>query len=132
MQIKELQPRQGNINIEAEVIEMTEVREFQKFGKPGKVCSAIIKDDSGQCKLSLWNEQIEQIKTGDKIKIIDGYATEWQGQIQVTTGRNGSIEVVGKADSSSEPEKSDEQESPETSDESAEDPTKDAEIEEIE
>ena len=127
MQIKEIQPRQGNINIEAEVIEMTEVREFQKFGKPGKVCSAIIKDDSGQCKLSLWNEQIEQVKTGDKIRLIDGYATEWQGQIQVTTGRNGSIEVIGKADPASEPATSEDSEI-----ETTEDPTKDAEIEEIE
>lgn len=95
--IKDLQPKQGSVSLEADVIEMGPVREFQKFGKPGRVCTAVIKDDSGQCNLSLWNEQIDQVKAGDKIKITDGFASEWQGNIQVTTGRNGTLEVESGA-----------------------------------
>ena len=48
--IKDLKPRQQDVNIEAEVIEKGEVREFSRFGKVGRVCSAKIKDDSDQRK----------------------------------------------------------------------------------
>ena len=57
MKISELQPRQGKVEIEAEVIDKGEVRTFEKFGKEGRVCNAKIKDDSGEMTLSLWNEQ---------------------------------------------------------------------------
>jgi replication factor A1 len=97
MGIKDITSRQGGINLEAEVIDKGPVREFQKFGRPGRVCTARIKDETGQCNLSLWNEQIDQVNAGDKIKLIDGYASEWQGEVQVTSGRNGTIEVVAKA-----------------------------------
>ncbi len=83
----------GSVQIEAKVTEVGPVREFQKFGRPGRVCTARIKDESGECSLSLWNEQVDQVKEGDTVVISDGYASEWQGQLQVTTGRNGTLEI---------------------------------------
>ena len=46
MAISDLQPKQGNVDIELEVTSKGEVREFQKFGKTGKVCTAEAKDSS--------------------------------------------------------------------------------------
>ncbi|MFH1589522.1 MAG: SOSS complex subunit B family protein [archaeon] len=91
MKISELKPKQGNVEIQAEIIEISPVREFQKFGKSGRVANATIKDDSGQMTLTLWNEQIDLVKAGDKIEIKDGFVNEWQGDMQVTTGRNGTL-----------------------------------------
>ncbi len=98
MQIKELKPRQGNADITAEVVEKGDVREFNKFGKTGKVCNAKIQDDSGTISLTLWNEQVDQVKVGDKIHIKNGYVNEWQGELQLTTGKFGSLEVIGSSD----------------------------------
>ena len=95
MKISELQVKQGNVNIdEAEIIEKTPVREFQKFGKQGKVCNVVIKDDSGTVQLTLWNEDVDKYDVGDKVKLTDCYVGEWQGEKQVTTGRNGAIEKL--------------------------------------
>jgi replication factor A1 len=102
MAIKDLQPKQGNVDIEVEVVEVEEPREFQKFGNAGKVATAVVKDDSGTCKMSLWNEQVDQVKAGDKLKITNGYVNEYQGDMQLTTGRFGQMEVVGKSDSAPE------------------------------
>ena len=96
MAIKDLKIREGNVDIVVEVVDKAEVREFQKFGKPGKVCSATIKDETGQCALSLWNEQIDSVNVGDVVRVTDGYANEWQGNIQVSAGRNGKIEKIGE------------------------------------
>ena len=80
----------------AEVTEKTEPRQFDKFGQTGKVATATLKDVSGTIKLSLWNEQIEQINAGDTIRISNGYVKEFKGEKQITTGRMGKIEVVTK------------------------------------
>ena len=94
MEIKDLQPKQGKVDIVVQVVDKGEVREFQKFGKAGKVCTATAKDASGEIKLSLWNEQVEMISEGDTVKITNGYVNEYQGEKQLTTGRLGKIEVV--------------------------------------
>ena len=77
MKVSELQPRQGSVNLELEIVSKEEPREFEKFGKTGRVCNAKGKDDSGEIKLTLWNEQIDQIKVGDKVKMENGYVGEW-------------------------------------------------------
>lgn len=98
MQIKDLKPKQGNVDITVDIVDVGEVREFQKFGKPGRVATAIAKDETGDIKLTLWNEDIERVKAGDKVQITNGYVNEWQGEMQLTTGRMGKLEVIGKAD----------------------------------
>ncbi|HLC86196.1 MAG TPA: SOSS complex subunit B family protein [Candidatus Nanoarchaeia archaeon] len=94
MKIAELELKQGNINVEGEVTEIGAVREFNKFGKLGKVCNAKIKDETGEIMLTLWNEQIEKVKIGNKIAITNGYVGEWQGEKQLTTGKFGTLEVI--------------------------------------
>lgn len=96
MKISELKPRQSNVNVEVEVVELGEIREFQKFGRPGRVCTATVKDDSGQIKLTLWNEDIDKAKPGTKIRITNGYVNEFQGEMQLTAGRFGKLEIVGE------------------------------------
>ena len=94
MKLSELQPKQSGVNVTVEVVDMGEVREFSKFGKVGRVCNAIIKDESAQMKLTLWNEDIDRIKVGAKLQLIDCFVNEWQGDMQLTTGRNGKMEVL--------------------------------------
>ena len=96
MQIKDLKPKQGSVDVTVDIVDVGEAREFQKFGKPGRVSNAIAKDESGDIKLTLWNEDIDKVKAGDKVHISNGYVNEWQGEMQLTTGRMGKMEVVGK------------------------------------
>jgi len=98
MEIASIQPRQGKLEIEGEITEVSEPRPFNKFGKEGKVANAVLKDNSGSVKLTLWNEQADQVKVGDKIKISNGWSDEYMGELQVSTGRFGSLTVLGKAE----------------------------------
>ena len=100
MQIKDLKPKMGNVDMTVDVVDVGESREFQKFGKSGRVSTAIAKDETGDIKLTLWNEDIDKVKSGDKIHLTNGYVNEWQGEMQLTTGRMGKLEVVGKSDTS--------------------------------
>lgn len=96
MQVKDLQSRQGNVNIEVEVKEVGDIREFQKFGKVGKVANATVSDKTGLIKLTLWNEDIDKVRVGDKIKISNGFVSEFQGEKQLSAGRFGKLTVIGQ------------------------------------
>ncbi len=94
MKISELQPRQGNVEVIGEITEIGTPKEFQKFGKSGRVATAKLADETGEVLLSLWNEQIDNFKVGDTVKIENGYVNEWQGEKQLTTGKFGKMEKV--------------------------------------
>lgn len=102
MEIKDLEPRQGKVDLVAEVSEKGDIREFEKFGKKGRVCSAKAKDASGEIILSLWNEQIDDIDIGDTIEITNGYVSEFQGEKQLTTGKFGKLKVIKKSEENKE------------------------------
>ena len=105
MKISELKPGQGSVETSGELIELGEARTFNKFGSEGRVATARLKDDSGEILLSLWNDQIDKVKQGDVVAIKNGYVKEWQGELQLTTGRQGTLEVTGTAGKTESAEK---------------------------
>jgi len=92
--ISELKTGEGKVDIEAEVKSIEEPRNFNKFGRELKVANAVVADDSGEIKLTLWNEDIEKIKVGSKIKITNGFVNEFQGEKQLTSGKFGKLEIL--------------------------------------
>ena len=94
MQIKDLQPKQSKVDLEVTVKSISSVREFQKFGKVGRVANATVEDETGTIKLTLWNDDIDNIREGDKIKITNGFVSEFQGEKQLSAGRFGKLEVI--------------------------------------
>ena len=100
MQISELRIAQGNVDVEGIVTEIGDTRTFDKFGRELKVANAILKDDSGSIKLTLWNDDISRFKNGDKIKINNGYVNEFQGEKQLTSGKFGNMELVDSSNQS--------------------------------
>lgn len=92
--VKDLRPRLGNVNIELEIVSISEPREFATARGQGKVASAAGKDDTGEVQLSLWNEQISQVKEGNKIRIENGWVSEYNGRVQLSTGKFGTLTVL--------------------------------------
>ncbi len=121
MAIKDLKAREGNVNIVLTITNKGDVREFNKFGKTGRVCNATAKDETGTIKLTLWNEDIDKVNIGDKIKMENGWVGEWQGELQLSTGKFGKMEVVGSdASVSEEPTETKEPAAPVTEEEKVE------------
>ena len=102
MAIKDLQVRQGNVDLVVDIVDVGEIRNFEKFGRAGRVATAVAKDETGDIKLTLWNDQIDQVKAGDKVHISNGYVNEWQGEKQLTTGKMGKLEVVNESQEAKE------------------------------
>jgi len=92
--VSELRPGQGNVNVTGVIKEIGETRSFNKFGRELKVCNSVFSDDSGSIKLTLWNDDVSKFTEGDKIKIINGYVNEFQGEKQLTSGKFGQMVKV--------------------------------------
>ena len=109
MKLKELRAGQGSVNVEAVVKSKAEPRVMNKYGKDLKVANAVVMDDSGEIKLTLWNADVDKVNVGNKVKIINGYVSEFNGEKQLTSGKFGKLEVVdtqASNDESNDSEKS--------------------------
>ncbi|MEM3408474.1 MAG: OB-fold nucleic acid binding domain-containing protein [Candidatus Micrarchaeia archaeon] len=86
-----------NASIEGEVVSIEPSREVRtKFGKLIRVTNATIADDSGQIIVTLWDKDIDRVSIGDKIKIENGWVSDFKGNLQITAGKNGKLEIITK------------------------------------
>ncbi len=83
------------VNVEAKVVEKSATREvLSRFSDTThKVATAIITDETGTIKLTLWNDQINQVNVNDKVKVENGYVTSFKGEIQLNVGKYGKLTV---------------------------------------
>jgi len=95
LKIKDLRNGMKNVSIEAKVKEKSETREvLSRFkDETHKVATAIIADETGTIKLTLWNEQINQVNVDNTVKVEKGYVTSFRGEIQLNIGRYGKLTV---------------------------------------
>jgi replication factor A1 len=83
------------VSVEAKVMEKSDPREvLSRFkDETHKVATAIIADETGTIKLTLWNEQINQVNVDNTVKVENGYVTSFKGEIQLNVGRYGKLTV---------------------------------------
>lgn len=95
MKINELRDGMKRIDLTAKVTEKSDTREVTSRFKDQtyKIATAVIADETGKIKLTLWNEQIDQVNVNNTVKIQNGYITSFRGEIQLNIGRYGTLTV---------------------------------------
>lgn len=96
MKVRELRAESKVDVIELVIREKGSTRDFtSRSGASGKVCDAKAVDDEGdEVGVSLWNDEIERVSDGSRVRITGGWAREWRGNLQVSAGRFGKLEVL--------------------------------------
>jgi len=97
--IKEL-AAEKDFTVVGRVVSISDSKTFKrKNGTAGKVINLEIMDDTGTCRLVLWNDDINLIKNreiqvGTTVKVINGYTkTGYTGGLELNLGRWGLLEV---------------------------------------
>jgi len=90
MKISDLKDKTAVDEIELKITDVKEPTET----RVGTVQQATVEDDTGSATLTLWNEQAGAYDVGDVVKITKGWCKEYQGQLQVSTGKFGAIEKL--------------------------------------
>ncbi len=95
MKIADLKKGPFEGSVEGEITELETPKNIKtKFGKELIVANGLLKDDSGEIKLALWNEDATKFKQGDNVRITNGWVSEFQDELKISSGRNGTIEKI--------------------------------------
>ncbi len=85
----------NGIDLEGTVERKGETRTVnKKAGGTIDVCDAYLVDESGEIKLTLWGDDIPKISDGSKVKIKNCFTNTFKGEVSLTKGKYGQIEVL--------------------------------------
>ncbi len=94
MDINTAKKMRSGINLRATITSKENPRSVNyKTGGTGEVCTAVISDDTGEIKLTLWNDEIDKVEVGDTVEIANGYTSEFKGEVQLNIGKYGNMTV---------------------------------------
>ncbi|MGQ9787908.1 MAG: DNA-binding protein [Candidatus Hadarchaeaceae archaeon] len=95
MKASEVKPDMRRIELELTVVEVDEPRPYmRRDGREGRVATATGEDESGRVKISLWDADVDRVKVGSRVKIINGYSRQFRGEVHVSAGIYGKLEVL--------------------------------------
>lgn len=94
MNVEELTPEADDVEITGTIAELPTPRAVSTRYGQKRITTVIFEDDTGSIDLTLWEEEIDAIEEGAKVKIEGAYVREWADDIQLNIGREGSIETV--------------------------------------
>ncbi|MFH0714343.1 MAG: hypothetical protein V1847_01235 [Candidatus Diapherotrites archaeon] len=94
--IQDLKANSTFESLSLEIVSVGEPRAFASRNKQGSLQNVVGKDSKGkEIRITLWNDQIRSLAEGEKIEIQKGWCSEYNGQLQISTGREGKIEKIG-------------------------------------
>ena len=93
MKINEIKRGMSGITVEGKIVDKSESRRVSTRYGPRSVADATLQDETGSIKLSLWEEKIDSVNIGDKVKI-NAYVTEFRNELQLSIPRSGKLEIT--------------------------------------
>lgn len=93
--VGDLTPSHNRVNLKVKVVRIGETKEIpSRYGPSKKVTEAVVGDKTGVITMSLWEDQIDDVKEGDVISVKNGYISLVQGHMRLNVGKYGSKEVI--------------------------------------
>ena len=98
MNLGELRPGMEELDLEVTIISLEEPREVETHrGKKHTLVDGMVQDDVTSRELTVWNEtiaELEGVKPGDKVKLINCFISSFKGVLSVNVGRESRIEKL--------------------------------------
>jgi len=99
MRISDIKPGIEGVDIDGEITQVFPVKEWEKDGRKGKVGSVVIRDSSGEIRLTLWNTECDMIdngelKRGARVRVTNAAVRERNGMAELATGHAGNVKVT--------------------------------------
>ncbi|MGD0977512.1 MAG: hypothetical protein ABR962_00040 [Candidatus Bathyarchaeia archaeon] len=93
--IGDLKVGMKRVSLKAEVLEIPKSKiVYTRYGTTAWISNALIRDETGSMKMSLWNQQINTVHEGDVIDVKNGTVAWFSGERQLRLGRSGSLSVI--------------------------------------
>ena len=93
--VEDLKAGMKHINLSARMLEIPRPnRVYTRSGTAAYISNALIGDETGTIRMSLWNQQIHTVSEGDEINIENGSVASFRGELQLRIGRSGTLSTV--------------------------------------
>ncbi len=95
MNISELKAGMRNVSVTGKIESLGQPRTVNlKSGGTNNVADAVISDESGSIKLSLWGDDVNKVQPGDKVSIENGYINTFKGENSLSIGKFGKMTKI--------------------------------------
>ena len=94
MKINEIKRGMNGISVEGKITDMSEPRRVSTRYGQRSVADATLEDETGSIKISLWEERINAVNIGNKVKVSGAYVTEFKNQLQLNIPQSGKLEIT--------------------------------------
>jgi replication factor A1 len=93
--IGDLKVGMKRVSLKAEMLEIPKSKiVYTRYGTTACISNALIRDETGSMKMSLWNQQIDMVHKGDVVDVRNGEVAWFSGERQLRLGRSGSLSVI--------------------------------------
>ncbi|MET1128003.1 MAG: single-stranded DNA-binding protein [Thermoproteota archaeon] len=92
VKISELRPGMNKISLRLRVLEAGEPKTVQTRRGPRTLSEALVGDETGRTRLTLWGNAASSVSSGDAIEVRGAWTTVYRGQVVLNVG--GSDNVV--------------------------------------
>lgn len=96
LKLSEVEPEKNVTDLVVRIVSVAPPKMINtRTGRKTQLTEVLVADDTGSTILSLWGfGEGSDLSAGKVIKIVDGWAKEWRGQIQLSLGRSGKYEIL--------------------------------------
>ncbi len=92
--IADLREGLDGIDIKVRVIEAKEPKVIQTRKGSRVISEAIVGDETGRVKLTLWGKQAGTLHEGEAVEIKGAWTTSYRGEVQLNVGSKGQITKI--------------------------------------
>ncbi len=94
--ISSLKPGMENVSVKVRVIEATQPRVVQTRRGPRTISDAVVGDETGRIRLTLWGSRAGELQAGDAVLIEGAWTTSYRGRVVLNAGNKSSIRKIGE------------------------------------
>lgn len=96
--ISSLKEGEDNVTVEVRVLETREPKVIETRRGPRTISEAIVGDETGRIKLTLWGKHAGTLQEGQAVRVSGAWTTSYRGDVQLNVGYKGTIEELGEDD----------------------------------
>lgn len=86
--------------VEGTISELDAVREIvTREGTTKKVRNGKLRDATGEIALVFWGSEVDLTQSGDRVRIVEGWVSDFRGRPQISLGRTGKLEKLSPGSS---------------------------------
>lgn len=92
--IGDLKPGSENVVIRGRVISTTPPRTIQTRSGPRTISEAVVGDETGRVKVTLWGKHAGALKEGEAVEIKNAWTSAYKGEVQVNASAKTEIRRI--------------------------------------